>query len=175
MSDNMQLWDAVRTPDPAATKAFTRGGGFKGTATNAVYLIQRATELWGPMGGKWGVEIIDDRVIEGAPLLGKDGAVIGRELLHVIRINLRHPAGYVHAGVYTLFMLPLFPWFLALLIGVTHLFIDTRGPVHWWMRNIKRVSSGAYATTGFVESAVDQAFHVVVLAAAALAAYWLTL
>lgn len=95
MSDNMQLWDAVRTPDPAATKAFTRGGGFKGTATNAVYLIQRATEMWGPMGGKWGVEIIDDRVIEGAPLLGKDGAVIGHELLHVIRINLRHPAGSV--------------------------------------------------------------------------------
>ena len=93
----------------------------------------------------------------------------------VNKVNLRHPAGYVHAGVYTLFMLPLFPWFLALLIGVTHLFIDTRGPVHWWMRSIKRVSSGAYATTGFVESAVDQAFHVVVLAAAALAAYWLTL
>lgn len=95
MSDNMQLWDAVRTPDPAATKAFTRGGGFKGTATNAVYLIQRATELWGPMGTKWGVEIVDDRVIEGAPLLGKDGSVIGRELLHVIRINLRHPGGLV--------------------------------------------------------------------------------
>lgn len=95
MSDNMQLWDAVRTPDPAATKAFTKSGGFKGTATNAVYLIQRATELWGPMGAKWGVEIVDDRVIDGAPLLGKDGAVIGRELLHVIRINLRHPSGSV--------------------------------------------------------------------------------
>jgi hypothetical protein len=95
MSDNMQLWEAVRTPDPAATKAFTKSGGFKGTATNAVYLIQRATELWGPMGAKWGVEIVDDRVIEGAPLLGKDGAVIGRELLHVIRINLRHPGGSV--------------------------------------------------------------------------------
>jgi hypothetical protein len=93
----------------------------------------------------------------------------------VNKVNLRHPAGYVHAGVYTIFMLPLFPWVLALLIGVTHLFIDTRGPVHWWMRNIKRVSPSANATTGFVESAVDQAFHVVVLAAAALAAYWLTL
>lgn len=93
----------------------------------------------------------------------------------VNKVNLRHPAGYVHAGVYTIFMLPLFPWVLALLIGVTHLFIDTRGPVHWWMRNIKRVSPSTNATTGFVESAVDQAFHVVVLAAAALAVYWLTL
>ncbi len=105
----------------------------------------------------------------------------------VNKVNLRHPAGYVHAGVYTLFMLPLFPWSLALLIGVTHLFIDTRGPVHWWMRTVKRMPPtdssgrpgtrrpGAYANTGFLESAVDQAFHVVVLAAAALAAYWLTL
>ena len=95
MIDNMELWNAVRTPDPAATKTFTRGGGFKGTATNAVYLIQRATELWGPMGAKWGVDIVDDRVIEGAPLLGKDGSVIGNELVHVIRINLRHPGGSV--------------------------------------------------------------------------------
>lgn len=92
---NMALWNSVRTPDPAATKAFSKGGGFKGTATNAVYLIQRATELWGPMGGLWGIDVVDDRVITGAPLLGKDGAVIGNELLHVIRISLRHPAGLV--------------------------------------------------------------------------------
>lgn len=104
----------------------------------------------------------------------------------VNKVNLRHPAGYVHAAVYTLFMLPLFPWTLALLIGVTHLFIDTRGPVHWWIRTVKRMplgasgtqqpgapKSSAYAKFGFLESAVDQAFHVVVLAAAALAAYWL--
>ena len=93
----------------------------------------------------------------------------------VNKVNLRHPAGYVHAGVYTLFMLPLFPWSLALLIGLTHLFIDTRGPVHWWMRNVKRMLPGTSVATAFLESAVDQAFHVVVLAAAALAAYWLTL
>ena len=47
------------------------------------------------MGGTWGVEIIDDRVLEGAPLLGKDGDVIGHEMVHVIRINLRHPTGAV--------------------------------------------------------------------------------
>lgn len=105
----------------------------------------------------------------------------------VNKVNLRHPAGYVHAGVYTLFMLPLFPWFLAILIGATHLFIDTRGPVQWWMRTVKRMppgggsgrsgagSPGAYTNSGFLESAVDQAFHVVILAAAALAAYWLML
>ena len=94
-ADNLALWNSVRTPDPAATKAFNRSGGFKGTATNAVYLIQRATELWGPMGGQWGVTIVDDRVQQGAPMLSKDGAVMGHEVLHIIRIELRHPGGVV--------------------------------------------------------------------------------
>lgn len=92
---HMTLWDSVRTPDPSATKSFSRSGGFKGTATNAVYLIQRATELWGPMGGKWGVDIVEDRVFQGAPMLGDAGQVIGHEQLHVIRISLRHPDGVV--------------------------------------------------------------------------------
>lgn len=30
--NNMTLWDSVRTPDPSATKSFSRSGGFKGTA-----------------------------------------------------------------------------------------------------------------------------------------------
>ena len=97
MSDNnLELWNKVRTPDPGATKAFSRSGGFKGTATNAVYLIQKATELWGPMGGNWGVDIVEDKTIQGAPIILVDGGpVVGYELLHVIRINLRHPGGIV--------------------------------------------------------------------------------
>jgi hypothetical protein len=93
--DNLDLWNKVRTPDPAATKAFSRTGGFKGTATNAVYLIQKATELWGPMGGAWGVDIVEDRTIQGAPIILEGGQVVGHELLHVIRINLKHPGGVV--------------------------------------------------------------------------------
>jgi hypothetical protein len=85
----------VRTPDPAATKSFSRGGGFKGTATNAVYLIRRATELWGPMGEKWGVEVVSEAVLDGAPLLDAKGAAVGFEKVHTIRINLRHPTGTV--------------------------------------------------------------------------------
>lgn len=92
--ENLALWNAVRTPDPAFTKSFSRSGGFKGTATNVVYLIQVATEKWGPMGGKWGVEIVDERVLTGAPILA-DGVVICNELIHTIRIALRHPDGVV--------------------------------------------------------------------------------
>lgn len=94
-NSNLSLWESVRTPDPAHTKGFSRSGGFRGTATNAVYLIRRATELWGPMGGKWGVEVLGEQVLTGAPILGKDGSVIGNESVHTIRINLRHPGGVV--------------------------------------------------------------------------------
>jgi hypothetical protein len=94
-ANNLALWDSVRTPDPAATKSFSRGGGFKGTATNAVYLIRRATELWGPMGEKWGVDVVSETVLDGAPLLDTKGAVVGSEKVHTIRINLRHPGGTV--------------------------------------------------------------------------------
>lgn len=93
-TNNLELWNSVRTPDPKVTKGFKRGGGFSGTATNAVYLIQRATEHWGPMGGHWGVEIVDDKMLQGAPIV-MEGAVIGHELVHMIRINLRHPGGLV--------------------------------------------------------------------------------
>lgn len=94
MNENTKLWNEVRTPDPKHTKAFNRGGGFKGTATNVVYLIQRATELWGPMGGKWGVEIKNERYVDGAPII-IDGNVVCRQIIHVIQIELRHPDGVV--------------------------------------------------------------------------------
>ena len=96
MTDNLAIWNAVRTPNPEFTKAFSRGGGFKGTATNVVYLISRATELWGPIGGQWGVEVVDEQMLEGAPIVDKKtGSVIGFEKVHTIRINLRHPSGTV--------------------------------------------------------------------------------
>lgn len=103
--ENLKLWEAVRTPDPAHTKSFSRGGGFKGTATNPTYLIRLATEHWGPMGGSWGVEIVSERVVQGAPILGKDGiTVIGHEQVHVCQIKLRHPGGAVPAFGQTQFV-----------------------------------------------------------------------
>lgn len=105
MNENLALWDSVRTPDPAHTKAFSRGGGFKGTATSPTYLIRVATEKWGPMGGKWGVEIVSEDLLQGAPMLAKDGTtVIGHEQVHVCRINLRHPDGVVPAFGQTQFV-----------------------------------------------------------------------
>lgn len=103
--NNLTLWDSVRTPDPAHTKPFKRSGGFEGTAINAVYLVRCATELWGPIGGAWGPEIISERMLEGAPIVAKDGVtVIGRELIHVLQIELRYPDGRVPAFGQTTFV-----------------------------------------------------------------------
>jgi hypothetical protein len=83
MSDKLSLWRAVEKTDPKYTKAFSRAGGFSGTAINATYLVRKATELWGPMGSEWGAEVADERYVEGA-----DGTII-----HVLRINFRYPQG----------------------------------------------------------------------------------
>jgi hypothetical protein len=82
---NLDLWDQVRTPDPAHTKGFTRGGGFKGTSTNVTYLVRLATEQFGMNGVGWGFDVDDEKYAEGAPLLDKDKTIIGKEIVHVIR------------------------------------------------------------------------------------------
>jgi hypothetical protein len=94
MSDNLKLWQSVEKTDPKYTKAFSKAGGFSGTAINATYLIRKATELWGPMGGTWGPEVVDDRYVAGG-----EGVII-----HVLRINLRHPHGSVPSYGQTTFV-----------------------------------------------------------------------
>ena len=93
-SDNLKLWSAVEKTDPKYTKAFSKAGGFSGTAINATYLIRKATELWGPMGGLWGPEIADEKYVEGA-----EGTII-----HVLRINLKHPQGILPSYGQTTFV-----------------------------------------------------------------------
>lgn len=51
----------------------------------------------------------------------------------------RHPAAYVHAGMHGAAQLLVFPWWAALVIGVTHLLIDTRVPVAWWSKLIRQI------------------------------------
>ncbi len=68
---NMRLWDRVCTTDPANTKHVNARGGF--TAIDAYSQIQRATEVFGPMGIGWGYHVqceIDST--------GKDTLVIAR-------------------------------------------------------------------------------------------------
>ncbi len=100
MNDTLRIWKAVEKTDPARTKNFSRGGGFKGTAISPMYLIHRATELWGPMGDKWGIRIIAEKILEGATIFGKNdkgqtdtSIVLGRELVHSLQAEIFYPNG----------------------------------------------------------------------------------
>jgi uncharacterized membrane protein len=83
------------------------------------------------------------------------------------KTNLKHPAAYVHSGLHTLGMLLIFPWWLALGVGFTHLLIDTRKPVTWWIEAIKQMppTTPIYSQ---VEMWLDQIMHVLMLVIAVL-------
>lgn len=103
--DNLQLWRTVMRTDPRFTKDIS-GTGFDGTSVNAEYMFMRATEMFGPLGSGWGVEIQEDKLIPGAPmreaiydekdpkkiighrLLRDADGTLFTELNHSIRINL---------------------------------------------------------------------------------------
>lgn len=71
MTENTKLWDILGRTDPAHTKGFTRGGGFKGTAIKPMWSFRRMTEEFGPCGIGWGV---GEPVFQVVP--GSDGEVL---------------------------------------------------------------------------------------------------
>ena len=58
---SMELWNAVAVTNPNFVKSFARVGGFSGTAINATYQAQKATETFGPCGIGWGIDILEER------------------------------------------------------------------------------------------------------------------
>mgnify|MGYP006343518119 FL=1 len=75
---NLRVWDKVWQTDAAYTKGFSRGGGFKGTATNATWLARQATATFGPCGIGWGFKVLHEDYRQGA----------GHDVVHVIRLQL---------------------------------------------------------------------------------------
>lgn len=86
MPDNMDLWNRVCDTDQKYTKKFVRSGGFSGLAINQTYQVRRATEVWGPVGDKWGYEIIKEEYVRGAQL-SPDCS----EIIHVATIRVWYP------------------------------------------------------------------------------------
>lgn len=101
-SKNLSLWKSVMRTNPRYTKDMG-DLGFGGTSINAEYMVMRATESFGPAGTGWGWTILEDKMVEGAPLtekifegtkfIGKrilrdaDGSLLF-ELNHYLRIAL---------------------------------------------------------------------------------------
>lgn len=93
--DNLALWRSVEKTDPAQTRPYQSGSGNR-TTVRPMYLILRATELWGPMGGAWGIRIVTEKIVEGAPItLGTDGRVIGHESIHQVQAEVYYPGGII--------------------------------------------------------------------------------
>jgi hypothetical protein len=93
--------------------------------------------------------------------------LLQNEWMATHKIDLRHPAAWVHSGIHTAAMLLVFAWPAALVIGLSHLWIDTRQPLTWWLRIIKQMPTMGNHQN--VELWVDQVMHVTVLAGVALA------
>lgn len=62
---NTRHWDALYRTDPAHTKQFTRGGGFRGTAIKPIYATQKMTEHFGPCGAGWGMDAPSFQLVNG--------------------------------------------------------------------------------------------------------------
>ena len=58
--ETMKLWQQVCTTDPAAVKKIT-GKTYQGDSPKPYWLIQRATEVFGPCGIGWGVNVVSER------------------------------------------------------------------------------------------------------------------
>ncbi|CAI0724278.1 hypothetical protein [Serratia quinivorans] len=65
--DNLGIWNRVYKTDAKFTKAFSNNGG--GTSINGTYMVMQATKVFGPQGINWGVEIIEERFDNGAPIM----------------------------------------------------------------------------------------------------------
>ncbi|MEG9670581.1 hypothetical protein V6X57_14210 [Serratia bockelmannii] len=105
--DNLGIWNRVYKTDAKFTKAFSNNGG--GTSINGTYMVMQATKVFGPQGINWGVEIIEERFDNGAPITRsvkqQDGSFIQEiipngaggylcEVNHTMKIRL----WYKHSG-----------------------------------------------------------------------------
>lgn len=74
--DNMKLWQSVCVTDPKAVKPIT-GKQYKGNSPKPYWVIQRATEVFGPRGLGWGVQILSERFER-----------FGDEALHIAHVKV---------------------------------------------------------------------------------------
>lgn len=81
---NKELWDSVKVTDPSAVKPIT-GKSYKGDSPKPYWLIERATETFGPIGIGWGVDVKSERFER----------MSDTDVLHVAVVSV----WYVHNGV----------------------------------------------------------------------------
>lgn len=88
MSDNLALWHSVEKTDTRHVKEIT-GKAYRGNSPKPYWLIQRATETFGPCGIGWGFVIVEEKLLDGALL-----SAGFYERIHMARVRV----WYMHAG-----------------------------------------------------------------------------
>lgn len=81
--DNMELWGKLFVTDRKEVKPIT-GKSYKGDSPKPYYLIQKATEIFGPCGIGWGYRIVDHGFNEHTvtELLGNPAQQVQRTLIN---------------------------------------------------------------------------------------------
>ena len=79
-----------------------------------------------------------------------------------------HSAAWVHSALHGWGMSLIFPWSVALGIGLLHLLIDMRKPLIWWGRVYHQTNDPQNPVTLHVTIWRDQVVHIVVIALAAI-------
>ena len=78
------------------------------------------------------------------------------------KMNLTHPAAWVHSSIQALCLGLALGWQAGLALGFVHLLIDTRVPLNWWIRCFKKC--GGSPEVGSIAIWLDQTFHIVCIA-----------
>lgn len=89
--------------------------------------------------------------------------ILQNDWMALNKTNLRHPAGWVHAGIHGVCLGLALGWLGGLVLGFVHLLIDTRVPVDWWIRVFKNCGKAPEATS--IAIWLDQTLHIACIAA----------
>lgn len=76
--------------------------------------------------------------------------------------NLMHPASWTHAGIQAAALAIALGWQAGLVLGLLHLLVDTRFPLHYWQRVFRQTRNGP--ATLHVAIWGDQVTHIILIA-----------
>ena len=90
------------------------------------------------------------------------------EAMNKVKGNFFNLALYKHCFMYTLCFVPVFlvagiNWWWLLLVFWSHMFLDRRWPVIWWIEKVKRTSPETINNLFWLVIAVDQIMHILIL------------
>ena len=78
------------------------------------------------------------------------------------KVDLRHPAAWVHAGIHAVLLSLVLGWVGGLVLGLVHMLVDTRVPQQWWRRIFRQTQEGEIAL--HVAVWADQVIHIATIA-----------